>query len=95
MRKFFQHLPLILILSILAASLHAEETSRLILPGAAIKGIEANPRVTFIVPWQRSRMKEFPLLPSRSTLDDLYAPLSSRQLELDIRLYGRDTAIQP
>lgn len=61
--------------------LHAEQV---MLPGAAIKGVEANPRVTFIIPWQRSRMKAFPLLPAHSALDELYTPLSSRKLELDV-----------
>jgi hypothetical protein len=72
-----------------AAPLLAEESRRVILPGTAIKGIEAMPRVTFIVPWQRSRMKNFPQLPAHSALDELYTPLSSRQLELDVEQDGR------
>ena len=62
------------------------------LPSAAIKGIEATPRVTFIVPWQRSQMKAFPLLPAHSALDEYYRPISSGQLELDI---GQDGAYAP
>jgi hypothetical protein len=74
--------------------LDAAQQERVILPGAAIKGIEATPRVTFIVPWQRSRMKDFPLLPVHSALDELYTPLSSRQLELDVEQDGRMAAPQ-
>lgn len=65
--------------------LPAAAAPRETLPDTAIRGIEANPRVTFIVPWQRSRMQEFPLLPTHSALDDFYLPLSSQQLELDIK----------
>ena len=79
----------------LVSPLAAEKNSQVMLPGASIKGIEANPRVTFIVPWQRSRMKNFPLLPAHSALDELYTPLSSRQLELDIELQQHNSAAQP
>ena len=82
-------LAILFILSLLAPVAMAAESERAILPGAAIKGIEATPRVTFIVPWQRSKMKEFALLPTHSALDALYLPLGSRQLELDIELGGR------
>jgi len=75
--------------------LHAAQQGELVLPGAAIKGVEANPRVTFIIPWQRSRMKAFPLLPAHSALDELYTPLSSRQLELDVSGEGRDSVSLP
>jgi hypothetical protein len=75
-----------------AESMAAEQERRVILPGAAIKGIEASPRVTFIVPWQRSRMKAFALLPTHSALDELYTPLSSQQLELDVEQDGRVVA---
>ncbi|MCW8919111.1 MAG: hypothetical protein OQL08_09900 [Gammaproteobacteria bacterium] len=71
-------------LLLFAWPLAAEPERRVILPGATIKGIEASPRVTFIVPWQRSRMKAFSLLPAHSMLDELYTPLSSQQLELDV-----------
>ncbi len=77
------------ILMLLAPPAMAAEKAQLMLPGAAIKGIEATPRVTFIVPWQRSHMKEFALLPTHSALDALYLPLSSQQLELDVELGGR------
>ncbi len=86
------------LLVLLAAPLLSQaagEKSQVMLPGASIKGIEANPRVTFIVPWQRSRMKDFPLLPAHSALDELYTPLSSRQLELDLELQQRSGAAQP
>jgi hypothetical protein len=83
---------MMLVLVLCATPLMAEEQKRVILPGAEIKGIEATPRVTFIVPWQRSRMKDFPLLPAHSALDELYTPLSSRQLELDIEQDGRVAA---
>ncbi len=81
-------LSLVLLLSLISSSLWSAEKSRVMLPGTAIKGVEATPRLTFIVPWQRSRMKDFPLLPGHSALDELYMPLSSRQLELDIELNG-------
>ena len=83
---------LLILLSLFVVPLAAIEKNRVILPGAAIKGIEATPRVTFIVPWQRSRMKDFPLLPAHSALDELYIPLSSQQLELDVELNGRIAA---
>lgn len=83
---------LLTMLLLFAWPLAAEPERRVILPGAAIKGIEASPRVTFIVPWQRSRMKEFPLLPAHSVLDELYIPLSSQQLELDVEQDGRVVA---
>ena len=82
-------LSLLCCVSLFSLSATAAELEREILPGAAIKGIEATPRVTFIVPWQRSRMKEFALLPTHSALDALYLPLGSQQLELDIELGGR------
>ena len=82
-------LSLLCCVSLFSLTAMAAEPERVILPGAAIKGIEATPRVTFIVPWQRSKMKEFALLPTHSALDALYLPLGSRQLELDIELGGR------
>ena len=94
MRGRLHRLSWLLLLSILAAPLAAEE-AKVILPGAVIKGIEANPRVTFIVPWQRSRMKDFPLLPAHSVLDDLYVPLSSRQLEQDLEVAAQRGAPHP
>ena len=81
-------------LVLLASPAMAAEKAQIILPGAAIKGIEATPRVTFIVPWQRSHMKEFALLPTHSALDALYLPLGSQQLELDIELGGRRPGAQ-
>lgn len=87
-----RRLLLLMLLSCFALPLAAAQQERVILPGAAIKGIEATPRVTFIVPWQRSRMKDFPLLPAHSALDELYTPLSSRQLELDVEQDGRAVA---
>jgi hypothetical protein len=83
---------LLLLLSCCALPLAASQHELVLLPGAAIKGIEATPRMTFIVPWQRSRMGDFPLLPAHSALDELYVPLSSRQLELDIAPQGRAAA---
>ncbi|MEN8169001.1 MAG: hypothetical protein ABFS08_02090 [Pseudomonadota bacterium] len=91
MRRF----SIICLLSLWALPLIAAEQSRVVLPSAAIKGIEVTPRVTFIIPWQRSRMKDFPLLPAHSVLDELYTPLSSQQLELDIELDGRVTETMP
>ncbi|MDH5786236.1 MAG: hypothetical protein OEZ16_11610 [Chromatiales bacterium] len=83
-------MPLVLlVLSVFSLSVHAGE----LLPGTAIRGVEANPRVTFIVPWQRSGMREFPLMPSHSALDDFYNPLSSVQLELDLKIDNLPVAI--
>lgn len=82
-------LSLLCVLSLCSLAAMAAGPEQGFLPGAAIKGIEATPRVTFIVPWQRSKMKEFALLPTHSALDALYLPLGSRQLELDIELGGR------
>lgn len=87
-------LPILVVFALLAPPTMAAEKAQVILPGAAIKGIEATPRVTFIVPWQRSHMKEFALLPTNSALDALYLPLSSQQLELDIELGGRRLTAQ-
>ncbi len=87
-------LTLFFIFATLALPVVAAEKAQAVLPGAAIKGIEATPRVTFIVPWQRSHMKEFALLPTHSALDALYLPLSSQQLELDIQLGGRSLRAQ-
>jgi hypothetical protein len=83
---------LLFVWPLFASPVAAQQGQRVILPGAAIKGIEASPRVTFIVPWQRSRMKEFALLPTHSVLDELYTPLSSQQLELDVEQGGRVVA---
>lgn len=79
-----RRLQILLVLMVCASPLMAEKQKQIVLPGTSIKGVEATPRVTFIVPWQRSRMKDFPQLPAHSVLDELYTPLSSRQLELDI-----------
>lgn len=54
------------------------------MPHASIKGVEVTPKVAFIIPWQRSKMREFPLTPSHSVLDELYEPLSAQQLLRDI-----------
>ena len=78
-----------------ALPLSAVESKRVILPGASIKGVEATPRMTFIVPWQRSQMKDFPLLPTHSVLDQFTLPLSSRQLEMDLELDRPATATKP
>lgn len=84
---------LLVVLLCFGVTVGATEPARESLPSAAIKGIEANPRVTFIVPWQRSRMRDFPLLPAHSALDEFFTPLSSRQLELDLELARRDAVV--
>jgi len=89
MTKLSLLLMLLFVLPVVAAP-----KERIILPGAAIKGIEATPRVTFIVPWQRSSMKDFPLLPSYSALEEIYKPMSSQQLELEIQITGSIAIIE-
>ncbi len=82
----------LILLLLFAPPLLAAEWERLV-PRTSIKGVQATPRVSFIIPWQRSRMREFPLTPSHSVLDELYEPLSSQQLLRESELYGNNNRV--